>query len=57
MSFGEGRIPFEPDRADVNPDTHEVDGVEADQLASGVDPKDLGLPDDARPEDAEPDDT
>ena len=55
MSMGGGRIPFEPDRADVNPDDNGIDSAEADALASGVDPDDLGLDDDATPEDAERD--
>ncbi|MEO8261018.1 MAG: hypothetical protein ABI566_00500 [Pseudolysinimonas sp.] len=54
MSMGEGRIPFEPDLADVNPDT-QIDGADADALASGVDPQELGLDDDAEPTDAERD--
>lgn len=49
-----GRIPFEPDRADVNPDD-QLTGADADALASGVDPGDLGLDEDAEPEDAERD--
>jgi hypothetical protein len=52
VSLGDGRIPFEPDRADVNPDDR-PDGAEADAIASGVDPEDLGLDEDVRPEDAE----
>ena len=54
MSDSMGKIPFEPDRADVDPDT-QIDGADADALASGVDPEDLGLDDDATPEDAERD--
>ena len=54
MSNPMGRIPFEPDRADVDPDA-QLDGADADALASGVDPKDLGLDEDATPEDAERD--
>ena len=54
MSLSDGRIPFEPDRADVNPDDG-VSSAEADALASGVDPDDLGLDDEAAPEDAERD--
>ena len=53
MSDPVGRIPFEPDRADVNPD--KLDGADADALASGVDPEDLGLDEDSRPEDTEAD--
>lgn len=49
-----GRIPFEPDRADVNPDD-QVDSADADALASGVDPQELGLDEDATPDDAERD--
>jgi hypothetical protein len=54
MSDAMGRIPFEPDRADVNPDD-QLDGADADALASGVDPDDIGVPEDATPEDAERD--
>lgn len=50
----DGKIPFEPDRADVNPDPR-VDSAEADALASGVDPEDQGLAENASPEDAERD--
>ena len=54
MSNPLGKIPFEPDRADVNPDG-QIDGADADALASGVDPDDLGLDDEAKPSDAERD--
>jgi hypothetical protein len=54
MSDPLGRIPFEPDRADVDPDD-QIDGADADALASGVDPSDLGVDDDAEPSDTEHD--
>jgi hypothetical protein len=52
MSLSEGRIPFEPDRGDVNSDDRPT-GAEADAIASGVDPEELGLDESVRPEDAE----
>lgn len=52
MSLSEGRIPFEPDRGNVDPDDRPT-GAEADAIASGVDPEDLGLDESVRPEDAE----
>ena len=54
MSVADGRIPFEPDRADVNPDDGPT-GAEADAIASGVEPEQLGLDDDTTPDDAERD--
>jgi hypothetical protein len=48
------RIPFEPDRGDVNPDPA-LSSAEADELASGVDPDDIGVDDELTPSDAERD--
>lgn len=50
----DGRIPFVPGLPDGSSGP-QVDSAEADALASGVDPQDLGLDEDATPEDADTD--